>query len=94
MKHLLTLTATGTALAGLAVLAAVGLLILFVIPGGLGILTIQFERIARWLRQARDFFWRTKPASKPDATHKRGPLHFPRLKLQPDLNKTPTEKPI
>ena len=77
MKHLLTLTATGTALAGFAVLAAVGLLILFVIPGGLGILTIQFERVARWLRQARDFFWRTQLAPKQGDTRKLLALHFP-----------------
>ena len=94
MKHLLTLTVTGTALAGLAVLAAVGLLILFVIPGGLGILTIQFERIARWLRRAREFWRRTELVPKPDATRNRRPLHFPRLKLPPHLNPKPTDKPI
>ena len=61
MKNLITMTATGTALAGLAVLVlvAVAVLVLFVIPGGLGILTIEFDRVSRWLRQGREYLWRT-----------------------------------
>ena len=59
MKNLLTMAATGTALAGLTVLVALVVLVLFVIPGGLGILTIEFDRATRWLRQARKLLWRT-----------------------------------
>lgn len=70
MKNLLTLTATGTALAGLTVLVTVVVLVLFVIPGGLGILTIEFDRATRWLRQVRGYLWRTNRAPKQD-----GPLN-------------------
>ncbi len=64
MKNLLTMTATGTALAGLTVLVAVVVLVLFVIPGGLGILMIEYERVTRWLRQARESCWRTSRTTK------------------------------
>ncbi|MEK7684797.1 MAG: hypothetical protein AAB466_05195 [Verrucomicrobiota bacterium] len=34
------------------------------IPGGLGILTIEYERASRWLRHAWDILLRTKPLTK------------------------------
>jgi hypothetical protein len=99
MKNLLTLTATGTALAGLAVLVVLLVLVLIVIPGGLGILRIAFDRATRWLRQAREFLWRTKPAPeqygsrRPD-TRRRLPSLLLRQKPQPDRSQNPTVKPI
>jgi hypothetical protein len=51
IKDLLTITAGGAMVAGLATLAVAAVLVLFVIPGGLGILTIEFERLKRWLRR-------------------------------------------
>jgi hypothetical protein len=64
MMNLLTMAATGTGLAGLAVLVALAVLVLFVIPGGLGILTIEYERVTRWLRQVRGYLWRTNRGPK------------------------------
>ena len=51
VKSLLTITAGGAVFAGLVALVAAAVLVLFVIPGGLGILTIEFERLKRWLRR-------------------------------------------
>ena len=64
MKSVLTMAVAGTTLAGLAALVAVAVLILIIIPGGLGILTIEFERAMRWLRHARTFLMRTRPKPK------------------------------
>ena len=64
MKDLLRVVAGGTALAGLGALVALAVVVLVVIPGGLGILTIEFERAMRWLRQVRTFLMRTTPKSK------------------------------
>jgi hypothetical protein len=64
MKHVLTMAVAGTTLAGLAALVAVAVLILIIIPGGLGILTIEFERVRRWLRRARKRLMRTDPKPK------------------------------
>ena len=64
MKSVLTMAVAGTTLAGLAALVALAVLVLFVIPGGLGILTIEFERALRWLRHVRTFLMRTIPKSK------------------------------
>jgi hypothetical protein len=64
MKSVLTMAVAGTTLAGLAALVAVAVLILIIIPGGLGILTIEFERAMRWLRHVRTFLMRTKPKPK------------------------------
>ena len=52
IKSLLATTASGAVFAGLVALVAAAVLVLFVIPGGLGILTIEFERLKRWLRRA------------------------------------------
>lgn len=59
IKSLLAITASGAGFAGLVVLVAAAVLVLFVIPGGLGILTIEFERLKRWLRRACGWLWRT-----------------------------------
>jgi hypothetical protein len=64
MKSVLTMAVAGTTLAGLAALVAVAVLILIVIPGGLGILTIEFGRVRRWLRRARRILMRTNPKPK------------------------------
>ena len=61
MKSVLTMAVAGTTLAGLTALVAVAVLILIIIPGGLGILTIEFERVRRWLRRARKSLMRTDP---------------------------------
>ena len=50
LKALMEVAAGGTALAGIAGLVALVVLALVVIPGGLGILTIEFERAKCWLR--------------------------------------------
>ena len=68
MKNLLTMTATGTALTGLTLLVALAVLVLFVIPGGLGILTIEYDRVTRYLRQGREFLWRSKAAPNQERT--------------------------
>jgi hypothetical protein len=52
IKSLLAITAGGAVFAGLVALVAAAVLVLFVIPAGLGILTIEFERLKRWLRRA------------------------------------------
>jgi hypothetical protein len=52
IKTLLAITAGGAVFAGLIALVAAAVLVLFVIPAGLGILTIEFERFKRWLRRA------------------------------------------
>jgi len=64
IKSLFGLTASGTVLAGLVALAAAAVLVLFVIPGGLGILTIEFERLKRWLRRACACLVRKNPPLK------------------------------
>jgi hypothetical protein len=69
MKSLLTMAAAGTTLAGLAALVALAVLVLFVIPGGLGISTIEFGRIRRWLRRARKNLMRTNPKPKQEITY-------------------------
>jgi hypothetical protein len=61
MKSVLTMAAAGTTLAGLAALLVVALLILIIVPGGLGILTIEFGRVRGWLRRARKRLMRTNP---------------------------------
>jgi hypothetical protein len=52
IKSLLAITASGTVFAGLVALVAAAVLVLFVIPGGLGILTIECDRLKGWLRRA------------------------------------------
>ncbi len=59
MKSLLMMAVAGTTLAGLAALVVVAVLLLIIIPGGLGILTIEFERLREWLRRARKNLLRT-----------------------------------
>jgi hypothetical protein len=69
MKSVLTMALAGTTLAGLAALVALAVLVLFVIPGGLGILTIEFGRVRRWLRRARKNLMRANPKPKEEITY-------------------------
>jgi len=69
MKSVLTMALAGTTLAGLAALVALAVLVLFVIPGGLGILTIEFGRVRRWLRRARKNLMRKNPKPKQEITY-------------------------
>ncbi len=64
MKGVLTMLGAGATLAGLAGLVAVAVLILIIIPGGLGILTIEFGRVRRWLRRARTKLMGNNPRPK------------------------------
>ncbi len=61
MKSLFALAAAGTALAVLLALVALAVLVLVIIPGGLGILTIEFERATGWLRRTCAFLMRKHP---------------------------------
>lgn len=70
MKNVLTMAVAGTTLAGLAALVTVAVLILIIIPGGLGILTIEFERLRRWLRRGRKNLMRTNPKLQPQTYEK------------------------
>lgn len=55
IKSLIAAAAGGSALVIGAVVVALAVLVLFVIPGGVGILTIEWERATRWLRRACAF---------------------------------------
>jgi len=68
IKNLFALAAAGATLAGLAALVAVAVRILIIIPGGLGILTIEFERAAGWLRRTCAWLLRTNPTFKQENT--------------------------
>jgi hypothetical protein len=68
MKSLFALTVAGAALAGLAALVVVTVLVLVVIPGGVGILAIEFERATGWLRPTCAWLLRTNPTIKPEST--------------------------
>ena len=59
IKDLAAVAAGGTALAAGAVLVGLALLVLFVVPGGLEILTLEFVRARRWPRRARAWLLRT-----------------------------------
>jgi len=52
IKSLIAAAAGGTALVVGGVVLALVILVLFVIPGGLGILTIEWERGKGWLGRA------------------------------------------
>jgi hypothetical protein len=52
IKNLIAVAAGGAALVIGAVVLAVAVLVLFVIPGSVGILTIEWERAKGWLRRA------------------------------------------
>jgi hypothetical protein len=53
IKDLTTAVAGGAALAAGAVVVGLAFLVLFVIPGGLEILTLNYVRARRWLRRAQ-----------------------------------------
>ena len=69
MKDMFKIVAGGTALAGVGALVALAVLVLFVIPGGLGILTIEFGRVRRWLRRARKNLMGTNPEPRQEITY-------------------------
>jgi len=64
IKSLLAMTASGAGFAGLVVLVAAAAVVLFVIPGGVGILTIEWERAKHWLRRTRAFLLGKSPPLK------------------------------
>jgi hypothetical protein len=59
IKALIAAAAGGTAFAVGVVLVGLALLVLFVIPGGLEILMLEFVRARRWSRRARAWLLRT-----------------------------------
>ena len=61
IKNLIAAMAGGTTLVIVAVVLALAVLVLFVIPGGVGILTIEWERGTRWLRRACVFLLGKNP---------------------------------
>jgi hypothetical protein len=64
IKDLAAAAAGGTALAVGAVLVGLAFLVLFVIPGGLEILTLEFVRARRWSRRARAWLLRTNSRTR------------------------------
>ncbi|MBI4325576.1 MAG: hypothetical protein HY674_09965 [Chloroflexi bacterium] len=64
IKSLIAVAAGGTALLIGVVVVTLAVLLLFVIPGGLGILTIEWERATRWLRRACAYLLRKNPPLK------------------------------
>ena len=67
IKNLLTIVAGGTVYASFLLLLAAAVLVLFVIPGGLGILTLELERLKRGLRRSFAFLVRAKSESRPES---------------------------
>ena len=67
IKNLLTIVGGGTVFAGFLLLLAAAVLVLFVIPGGLGILTLELERLKRWLRRSFEFLVRAKFEARPES---------------------------
>ena len=64
IKNLIAAMAGGTTLVIVAVVLALAVLVLFVIPGGVGILTIEWERAKGWLRRTRAFLFRQNSPMK------------------------------
>jgi len=64
IKSLIAAAAGGTALVIGAVVVALAVVVLFVIPGGVGILTLEWERATRWLRCTRAFLLGKNPPLK------------------------------
>jgi hypothetical protein len=64
LKSLLAITAGGAVFAGLVAFVAAAVLVLFVVPGGLGILTIEWERARSWLGRACAGLLRRNPPLK------------------------------
>lgn len=64
IKSLIAAAAGGTALVIGAVVLALAVLVLFVIPGGVGILTIEWERAKAWLGRACAFLLGKNPPLK------------------------------
>jgi hypothetical protein len=64
IKALIAAAAGGTAFAVGVVLVGLALLVLFVIPGGLEILTLKFVRARRWSRRARAWLLRTNSRTR------------------------------
>ena len=66
IKGLAAAAAGGTAFAVGVVLLGLALLVLFAIPGGLEILTLEFVRARRWSRRARAWLLRTNSRTRKD----------------------------
>ena len=64
IRSFLTFVAGGTIAAAFLGVALVAVLLLVVIPGGLGILTLELERFERGWRYVCAFFAKAKPQSK------------------------------
>ena len=64
IKDLAAAAAGGTAFAAGALLVALALVVLFVIPGGLEILTRKFVHARRWSRRVRAWLLRTNSRTR------------------------------
>lgn len=64
IKSLIAAAAGSTTLAVGAVVLALAVLVLFVIPGGVGILTLEWERAKSWLGRACAFLLGKNPPLK------------------------------
>jgi hypothetical protein len=64
IKVLIAAAAGGTTLVIVAGVVALAVLVLFVIPGGVGILTIEWERAKIWLRRIRALLLGKNPLLK------------------------------
>ena len=66
VKSLLTIAVGGAALASFLLLVAAAVLVLVVIPGGLGILTLELDRLKRGWRHSVASLVRAKPEPRPE----------------------------
>jgi hypothetical protein len=64
IKGLIAAAAGGTALLIATVGVALAVMVLVLIPGGIGILTLEWERATRWLRRARECLLGRNPRRK------------------------------
>jgi hypothetical protein len=61
IKHFLAITTGGVVLIGMVAIVSAAVFFLCVIPWGLRILTMEFERLKRWLRDMPGRLMRTNP---------------------------------
>ena len=66
IKDLTAAAVGGTAFAVGVLLVGLAVLVLFVIPGGLELLTLEFVRARRWSRRARAWLLRTNSRTRKD----------------------------
>jgi len=64
INSLIAAAAGGTTLVIVAVVLALAVLVLFVIPGGVGILTIEWEQAKNWLGRTRALLLGKNPLLK------------------------------